>query len=590
MSTPEDTPNIMPSPASSLTVPSAFPSSQKKPSPSLSTHRYKYMREGARRIAAKTEGGDPLDPQGEAGAGASPTSPTPSTPLGNEGVPISKPSKRVMPVVRENIIRDGKVKVSEVVKRPSGYERDKKTGQVNLNFTLSPKQLEAQEADSPFLLYGGAKGGGKSWWLCVWVFLNALKYPGNKLFFCRRRSVDFTNTTLETWKKAIPAEMYRINEHKKKIYIPLVNSVIDYGGLDDPLLVQSLNSAEYAQIGVDQAEEVERDQFSMLRGTLRHRLPDGTCPPYQIRMTANPAQCWLKDDFLISPREGFKFVSALPTDNPYLPKDYTNNLAEAFKHRPSLLAAYLHGSWDDLASHDICIQSAWVRDAVRRDLSGVVQKRVICNDPARFGDDENVIYVLEETERGITIVHQEIMEHKSLMDTAGRLAAMRRKYEANLIGVDVIGIGSGIVDALIDLGEPVLAINSSNKPSIETFNKKYFNMRSQIWGEAAIRFANHEVSIPDDPVLKSQLASVRFTYQIGKMKIESKDDIKERSVSSPDRADDCVMGIYTISKADRLDHAEYLSKTSDRVGHGIPVESAFAHEEGVGADMEFSGY
>lgn len=512
----------------------------------------------------------PPDPCGEAGTESSPTPPTKSS--------VN---------LKESVIHttDGSLEYKNGLQKRSDGQG------VNLNFTLSEKQIKAQTCTAPILLYGGAKGGGKSWWLCIWVFHNALKYPGNKLFFFRRRSVDFTNTTLETWKKAIPAELYRINEHKKKIFIPLSNSVIDYGGLDDPMLVQSLNSAEYAQGGVDQAEEIERDQFAMLRGTMRHRLPDGSCPPYQIRMTANPAQCWLKEDFLLSPREGFQFVPALPTDNPYLPPDYTKNLAEAFKHRPSLLAAYLHGSWDDMASHDICIQSSWVFNCTGISLKGAPLKRIIVNDPARFGDDENVIYVMEQSERGIYIIDTQILEHKSTMDTAGRLAALRRKWEATLIGVDVIGVGSGVVDALTDLGEPVLSINSSGKPNVQRAQVSYFNLRSQMWGEAAQLFADRQISIPkEDDVLRGQLCSPKFDFVNSRMQIESKDDIKKRLGRSPDRADCLIMGIYTLSQASRLDYAEYRQATEDRVGYGTPVNQHEAHEEGMGVDMDFSGY
>jgi len=185
--------------------------------------------------------------------------------------------------------------------------------------------MEAKECDAQFLLYGGAKGGGKSYWLCQWAFKQLAKFKGNKGYLGRKRSVDFTNTTLETWKKAINGKLYKINEQKKKIYVPLFDGVIDYGGMDDQDSINKFNSAEYGFIGIDQAEETTRDDFSMLRGTLRHKLKGGGEPDYQVRFTANPAQCWLKDDFITAPRDGFRFIKALPSDNPFLPADYINN-------------------------------------------------------------------------------------------------------------------------------------------------------------------------------------------------------------------------------------------------------------------------
>lgn len=459
---------------------------------------------------------------------------------------------------------------------------------LTLNFPLSDRQRLAMMDEAQFLLYGGAKGGGKSWWACVWMIAQALKYKGNKLFFFRRRSVDFTNTTLETWKKVVPSNLYKINEQKKKIFVKYVDSVIDYGGLDDPMLIQSLNSAEYGGGCVDQAEEIEKDSFGMLRGTLRHKLPDGTFPSYQVRFTANPAQCWLKDDFITMPKAGFKFIPALPTDNPFLPPTYVENLREAFQHRPALLAAYLEGSWDDLSGHDLCIQPNWIEAAKSRVPRDGVLKRIVVNDPARFGDDENVILVMEETPNCAYIVDKVVLEHKSLMDTAGRLSALRKKWNATMIAVDCIGIGSGVVDALIDLGENVLSINSSSKPTSETTNERYFNLRSQMWMEAGSKFSDGKVSLmseKDDYTLQSQLSTTKFKFANGKMQAESKDDIKKRIGNSPDRADAFVMGLYALSQVERLDAEEYKEKVSGRYLEGTLVDDEYS----IG-QRDFSGY
>lgn len=483
--------------------------------------------------------------------------------------------------------------VPTILKRPRGRPPKKLLEQIlpqqkateDIILRMSDRQIMALNCTDDYLLYGGAKGGGKSWFLCIWLFINACRFKGNKLFACRKRSVDFSNTTLETWKKCIPAHLYRINEQKKKIFIPKAGSVIDFGGLDDPLLVQSLNSAEYAHIGVDQAEEIDRDSFAMLRGTLRHKLLDGTFPPYQIRLTANPSQCWLKDEFILAPKSNFKFIPALPRDNPYLPKEYEKNLAEAFAHRPSLLAAYLHGSWDDLSGQDICIQSSWIEAAHGRQKSGDVPlKRILVNDPARFGDDENVTYVLEEAGGLAYILDTMILEHKSLMDTAGRLSALRRKYAASDIAIDSCGLGAGIVDALCDLNEPVMPLNSAAKPTNEAYQVRYYNLRSQMWMEAGQRFAEGTVILPTDRILMGQLNSVKFDYKGGRLLCEAKEDIKARLSRSPDRADALVMGLYALSQAKRLDQAQFDAASTDRQGTLVKARAEYGYQQ------SYSGY
>ena len=426
-------------------------------------------------------------------------------------------------------------------------------------------------APEQFVMYGGAKGGGKSFWLCRWATKKLGQFKGNKGFLGRKRSVDFNNTTLETFRKAIDPRLWKINEQKKKIYFPCFDGVIDYGGMDDQDSINKFNSAEYGFIGIDQAEEVSRDDFSMLRGTLRHKLKNGAEPDYHVRLTANPAQCWLKEDFITNPKPGYRFIKALPSDNPFLAKDYIQNLKDAFQHRPELLQAYLYGSWDDLSGHDLVCQYSWIEQAKLVSPIGNVRKRIVVCDPSRFGDDETVAYVMEESSAAY-IAHEEIVNHKSLMDTAGRLAAMRKNYGANMIGVDGIGIGAGIVDSLRELGEPVYDIVSSRKPNSDSAAEKYFNLRSQIWFEGAKLIYEGKAKVPNDSVLSGQLCSLKYEFiSNGRMKVEAKENVKERLDRSPDRADAFMMGLHTLGMAEKLDADEEREASEDRAGRGSPA-------------------
>ena len=94
---------------------------------------------------------------------------------------------------------------------------------VEFNPKLSIKQTEAwdclERPDIDEILYGGAKYGGKSWFLCVWAYLFACSFTvqhnipqtDNPLpvgFLGRKVAKNFSDTTLETWFKTIPAEGY----------------------------------------------------------------------------------------------------------------------------------------------------------------------------------------------------------------------------------------------------------------------------------------------------------------------------------------------------------------------------------------------
>ena len=203
------------------------------------------------------------------------------------------------------------------------------------DFTKIRKQSEAwhalQDPEVEELLYGGAKGGGKSVFGCYWSYIMAYsiaqKYfkepPEHPLavgFMGRKVAKNFTDTTLGTWKRFIPANRYRIVGKPAEIFI--ANRVkIQTGGLDRSEDVQKFNSAELAFGFIDQAEETTMDDIMALRASMRLTI-NGESLPYKLLFTANPRQCWLKTEFILNRDKDKRFVQALPGDNPLLPKSY----------------------------------------------------------------------------------------------------------------------------------------------------------------------------------------------------------------------------------------------------------------------------
>ena len=425
--------------------------------------------------------------------------------------------------------------------------------QIHFNPKWTPRQTKAFNAlrrpDVKEVLYGGAKGGGKSVFGCLWCFERALrivkkceiaprKHPIPIGFMGRKRGVDFTNTTLETWKRFIPQNAYEIKG--KPAEIILFDRVkILTGGLDNTEIVNKFNSAEYAFYFIDQAEEVDREQIGELRATTR-LIINGHKIPGKGLFTANPAPSFLKDEFILNPTANRIFIRALPTDNPYLGNEYIEVLKDSFKHRPELLKAYLEGCWDQLGGHNQVIRDSWVDNAASIKLYPPVTKKLITCDPARYGDDETVIYCLENTR----IKESEIYGKKDLMHTANVLHVLSRKYDNALIVVDVCGLGGGVVDRLIEMGDNVIGIDNASK---STEPETYYNLRSEIWCRAADAFAGGDVMLKtDDHRLKGQLATPTYELRNGKILIEAKADIKKRLGNSPDRADAYVNGLYAL--------------------------------------------
>ena len=428
--------------------------------------------------------------------------------------------------------------------------------------SLSPRQAIADHTldnlmregfkVAPEVLYGGAKGGGKSVFMCLRAYRRCMEIihdykigPRDKPipigFMGRQRSIDFTDTTLETWQKIIPSTHYQIRTQSKEIVIGQ-RVKINYGGMDDRDSVNKFNSAEYAFVYLDQAEEISQDDIGMLRGTQRLKINDMDVPTESL-FTANPAQCWLKDEFIHHPEPHQRFIQALPTDNPHLHKGYIEQLKKAFQHRPERLEAYLYGNWDALEGADQVIKDQWIRDAYNRTFHKPCVRRLLTCDPARFGDDETVIYRMRNTD----IEEAEIYGQKDAMFTANTIHRIAINHKIKAIALDTCGLGGPIADVLRSMSGGAYNVYGVNGAERSVEPDRYYNLRAQIWDRAGRAFSCGDIELTyQDDELRRQLCQPRYDYRNGKILIESKADIKKRLGNSPDRGDAYVNGLYAL--------------------------------------------
>jgi hypothetical protein len=321
--------------------------------------------------------------------------------------------------------------------------------------------------------------------------------------------------------------------------------------LDSTEAVSKFSSAEFAIVFIDQAEECDRDKIAVLMSRFRLQI-NGVPLPYKALFTANPKNCFLKDEFVLGHDPKKVYIPALPIDNiQNLPDTYIPSLREAFKHRPELLLAYIEGSWDSLEGSDIIIKDTWIREAENVFISYVGRaKKVFGCDIARYGDDRTVIYYMEGTD----VKDEMIFGQKDTMYTAGKIHIWAQEKKPDLIGIDVIGLGAGVADRLREMGDPVRDFNSSEKAQNE---EKFYNLRAETWWTAGRRFAEKDIRLTwKDPELRRELGSVAYLIKNGRILAEAKADVKKRLSRSPDKADAYIIGLNT------LDHAVVSKKWS----------------------------
>jgi hypothetical protein len=199
------------------------------------------------------------------------------------------------------------------------------------------------------------------------------------------------------------------------------------------------------------------------------------------------------------------------------------------------------GEFPDL-SDDTLILPKWIEAAQKRTLERT-RRPIIAADIARFGEDETVIM---RREGGWIRTYR--AHHKAdTMITTGHIAKAMRDIddEANKNDwvraiVDVPGVGGGVVDRLAELELPVVPYNGGEAPIDK---ERFVNARAEDYWTLRERFEQGEIDIdPADDKLAAQLGAIKWGIDSrGRIKIESKDDMRKRGLPSPDRADTAAM-------------------------------------------------
>ena len=201
------------------------------------------------------------------------------------------------------------------------------------------------------------------------------------------------------------------------------------------------------------------------------------------------------------------------------------------------------GDFPDEAD-DTLIALRLIEAAAQRDFDREASHNAVMGvDVARFGSDKSVAVV----RKGQSVIDIQSFGKSDLMQTAGRMVEIARRHGVVTMYVDEIGMGAGVIDRINELGVvQVAGVNSSSKARD---SERYLNLRAQMFDGLRQRFADGEITIPDDPELISQLASLtyRFTSR-GQLQIEGKDQIRSSGRQSPDKAD--ALALAFVSDVD----------------------------------------
>jgi len=408
----------------------------------------------------------------------------------------------------------------------------------NIAYEARPRQALFHSAPETYKLYGGAMGGGKTYALCAEAIALSYDYPGNRGYICRHESVSFQRTTYLVLDEMLE-KTGDVEQHYKSspaYYLLKNGSRIYYGGLGDDLkAIDKLKSMELGWFAIDEASETTEAFFFMLSSRLRLKLPG---IKYFGIMGSNPDPGWLKFRFIDQKLANHTFIPALPTDNPDLPKDYTERLEKLFPKEWQ--DRFLKGDWTAWEGARNVFPYEAIQKAFKLELEPGEPKQLGI-DIARSGKNETVIALRE----GGKVLILDRIKKSDLMFVAGRVIQRKKEYGVTSLKVDADGMGAGVVDRLKELGHDVIEIHGGGKARD---SERFANQKAEIhWGFRE-RLIAQEVDLPSDDLdFQAQLTSIEYeTQSSGKFKIVSKEEMEKKGLKSPDIAEAVIYAFADV--------------------------------------------
>ena len=173
-----------------------------------------------------------------------------------------------------------------------------------------------------------------------------------------------------------------------------------------------------------------------------------------------------------------------------------------------------------------------VRKAMKRHLkedSFQFSQKRLGIDVARFGDDSTILF----PRQGLVAFRPVEMKGARTTEIAGRAAKAKIKWNYEQVFIDSTGgHGAGVEDSLMLAGINAIPVSFSQR----AIDPRYFNKRAEMWFLMSQWVKKHGALPPDDQLLR-ELCAPTYLFHNGKLRLEDKDQIKQRLGYSPDRAD-----------------------------------------------------
>lgn len=476
--------------------------------------------------------------------------------------------------------------------------------------TKNEKQLQAVEAwidnTSEEILYGGGKGGGKSYLGASLIFGDALIYPDTHYFIARAELTDLRKFTIPTIHEVFKNWGIAIDDYASfngqdncfnlkngsKVFLLACKEIPS-----DPLF-ERFGSMQMTRGWIEEGGEIPEAAKANLWLSIGRWKNQEYNLKKKLLITANPKKGWMKRDFIDLWKQELLpsnrvFIPALVVDNPYLPEDYVNTLRnEKDTVRRQRL---FEGNWDYDEDQDSLITFDALTDCFSNTIVKDNQKYLVI-DVARLGKDTTVFTFWD----GLEMYRVEQFGKQDTAKTAQQakdFASSEQIPFSNII-VDADGIGGSVVDQMF--GVKSFVAQSTPFPTSNEIRQRFSkidnhlivkrnftNLKTQCAFKLSELINEHKIAfkVPDyRGIIIEELTALLRQKNVdndGKLQIKPKDDVKIELGRSPDIGDTIIYRMWfelqkTASLSSSPEHALAKQKQNQEyiINRGNMVENS----------------
>ena len=242
--------------------------------------------------------------------------------------------------------------------------------------------------------------------------------------------------------------------------------------------------------------------------------------------------------------------------------DWVEHKKRAWGEESARYKAKVLGEFPDEADNTFFPQT--VLDRAYDTVIDADVRPVLGLDVARFGSDENVLY----ENRGGRVRLVDRWSKLDLIETARRVHDHAQRVAASVVNVDVNGVGGGVVDALVRLGEfsdAVYRVGAINNSTSSPDPTRWLNTRAWHYDSLREAMGNGEIDLDyDDSQLREELISQTYKFSPrGAIQMTSKDEMKRSGMSSPDSLDAAVLCSIDMERFEGLQPGQVVVGVED---------------------------